>query len=69
MLVLLGIPVLVIGFVVGLNPLLVVAIAGFATGLLAGLDPLTILSAFGKAFYPESLCRHRLACRPRDRAS
>ena len=50
MLVLLGIPVLVIGFVIGLNPLLVVAIAGFATGLLAGLDPLTILSAFGKAF-------------------
>lgn len=50
MLVLLGIPILVIGFVVGLNPLLVVAIAGFATGLLAGLDPLAILAAFGKAF-------------------
>jgi uncharacterized membrane protein len=50
LLVLLGIPILVIGFVVGLNPLLVVAIAGFATGLLAGLDPLAILAAFGKAF-------------------
>ncbi len=50
MLVLLGIPILVVGFVVGLNPLLVVAIAGFATGLLAGLDPLAILAAFGKAF-------------------
>lgn len=50
MLVLLGIPVLVIGFVIGLNPLLVVAVAGTATGLLAGLDPLAILSAFGHAF-------------------
>jgi len=45
LLVLLGIPILVIGFVVGLNPLLVVAIAGFATGLLAGLDPLAILGS------------------------
>ncbi len=50
MLVLLGIPILVIGFVIGLNPLLVVAIAGTVTGLLAGLDPLAVLSAFGKAF-------------------
>ena len=50
MLVLLGIPILVVGFVVGLNPLLVVAIAGAVTGLLAGLDPLAVLSAFGKAF-------------------
>ncbi len=50
MLVLLGIPILVIGFVIGLNPLLVVAIAGTATGLLAGLDPVAVLSAFGKAF-------------------
>ena len=50
MLVLLGIPILVIGFVAGLNPLLVVAVAGVATGLLAGLDPLAIVSAFGKAF-------------------
>jgi uncharacterized membrane protein len=50
LLVLLGIPVLIIGFVVGLNPLLAVTIAGFATGLLAGFDPLAIVSAFGKAF-------------------
>ena len=50
MLVLLGIPILVVGFVVGLNPLLVVAVAGAATALLAGLDPLAILSAFGHAF-------------------
>jgi uncharacterized membrane protein len=50
LLVLLGIPILVIGFVIGLNPLLVVAISGTVTGLLAGLDPLAVLSAFGKAF-------------------
>ena len=50
MFVLLGIPILVLGFVAGLNPLLVVAIAGMATGLLAGLDPAAIVAAFGKAF-------------------
>ena len=50
MIVLLGIPVLIIGFVVGLNPLLVVALSGVVTGILAGLDPLAILAAFGKAF-------------------
>lgn len=50
MIVLLGIPVLIVGFMVGLNPLLVVALSGAVTGLLAGLDPLAILSAFGKAF-------------------
>ena len=50
MLVLFGIPVLVVGFVVGLNPLLVVALSGLVTGLLAGLDPVAILAGFGKAF-------------------
>ncbi len=50
MVVLLGIPVLVIGFLLGVNPLLVVAVSGGVTGLLAGLDPFTVLDKFGEAF-------------------
>jgi uncharacterized membrane protein len=45
-----GIAVVVVGFVIGLNPLLVVAAAALVTGLAAGLGPLEILAAFGKAF-------------------
>ncbi|MFO1255692.1 MAG: DUF969 domain-containing protein [Sphingomonadaceae bacterium] len=48
--VLIGIAVMVGGFVLRFNPLLVVAAAGLATGLAAGLDPRAVLAAFGKAF-------------------
>ncbi|MGX7925115.1 DUF969 domain-containing protein [Tsuneonella sp. HG094] len=48
--VLLGIAVIVVGFVLRLNPLLVVAASALVTGLAAGLDPLAVLAAFGKAF-------------------
>jgi uncharacterized membrane protein len=50
MLVLSGIAVIVLGFLLRFNPLLVVAVAAGVTGLAAGLDPLPILAAFGKAF-------------------
>ena len=50
MLTLLGIAVLVIGFLIRLNPLLVIAAAALVTGLAGGLGPVEILSAFGKAF-------------------
>jgi len=50
MLTLLGVGVLVAGFVVRVNPLLVIAAAALVTGLAAGLDPVAILAAFGKAF-------------------
>jgi uncharacterized membrane protein len=50
MLTVLGIVVVVIGFLVRLNPLLVVAAAALVTGLAAGFGPIEILSAFGKAF-------------------
>ena len=50
MLTLLGVAVVVAGFVIRLNPLLVIGAAAFVTGLCAGLPPLVILSAFGKAF-------------------
>lgn len=47
---LLGIAVVVAGFLIRLNPLLVIAAAALVTGLAGGLGPLDILSAFGKAF-------------------
>lgn len=50
MLVLAGIAVIVAGFLLRFNPLLVVAVSALVTGLAAGLDPLAILAAFGKAF-------------------
>ncbi|WP_120716475.1 DUF969 domain-containing protein [Tsuneonella amylolytica] len=50
MLVLLGIAVVVVGFVLRFNPLLVVAGSALVTGLAAGLDPLSVLASFGKAF-------------------
>ena len=50
MLVLVGIAVLVAGFLVRLNPLLVVVAAALATGLCAGLGLVQTVSALGKAF-------------------
>jgi uncharacterized membrane protein len=47
---LLGIAIIVAGFVLRFNPLLVVVAAALGTGLAAGLDPLAIIVAFGKAF-------------------
>lgn len=47
---LIGIAVVIIGFILGVNPLLVVTIAAFVTGLAAGFDFLAVLSALGKAF-------------------
>ena len=48
--VLLGIAVIVAGFVLRFNTLLVVALSALVTGLAAGLDPFAVLAAFGKAF-------------------
>lgn len=50
MLVLAGIGVIVAGFLLRFNPLLVVAASALVTGLAAGLDPVAIVAAFGKAF-------------------
>ena len=49
-LVLSGIVVMVAGFVLRFNPLLVVLCAALASGLAAGLDLLALIAAFGKAF-------------------
>src|SRR4026209_1449703 len=50
MLTLVGIVIVVIGFVLRINPLLVVTVAGIATGIASGLGPLEVVAAFGKAF-------------------
>ncbi|MGQ0559527.1 MAG: DUF969 domain-containing protein [Sphingosinicella sp.] len=47
---LLGILIVVAGFALKLNPMLVVAIAAFATGLLAGMEPVAVIALLGKAF-------------------
>ncbi len=48
--VLLGVGVVVIGFVARINPLLVIAAAAITTGLAAGMEPLALIAALGKAF-------------------
>jgi len=50
MLSLIGIVIVVVGFVLRMNPLLVVTVAGLATGIASGLGPLAVVAAFGKAF-------------------
>jgi uncharacterized membrane protein len=47
---LLGILIVVAGFALKLNPMLVVTASGLATGLLAGMTPVEVVEAFGKAF-------------------
>ncbi len=47
---LLGILVVVCGFALRLNPMLVVTASALVTGLLAGMGPVEVISAFGKAF-------------------
>lgn len=48
--VLLGILIVVAGFALKLNPMLVVTVAAIATGLIAGMDLVEVISTFGKAF-------------------
>ena len=47
---LIGIVKVVVGVVLMVNPLLVVTVAGLATGIASGLGPLEVVAAFGKAF-------------------
>jgi len=48
--VLVGVVIVIVGFVLRLNPLLVVTVAGIATGLAGGLDLVAVVEAFGKSF-------------------
>jgi uncharacterized membrane protein len=45
-----GIAIVVLGFALRFNPLLVVVAAALATGVLAGLDLVAVIEALGKAF-------------------
>jgi uncharacterized membrane protein len=47
---LIGILIVVAGFALRLNPMLVVTAAALVTGLIAGMDPVTVIATFGKAF-------------------
>ena len=47
---LIGIGVVILGFTLRINPLLVVVAAALASGIAAGLSPLAVIAAFGKAF-------------------
>jgi uncharacterized membrane protein len=47
---LLGIALVVIGFALRLNPMLVVTAGGVVTGLLGGMDLREVIATFGKAF-------------------
>src|SRR5688500_4300812 len=47
---LIGIALVVLGFALKFNPMLVVTVAAIATGLIAGMDPVEVVSTFGKAF-------------------
>ena len=47
---LIGIPVVVLGFALRFNPLLVVTLAGLVTGLAVGMDFLAVLETFGEKF-------------------
>jgi uncharacterized membrane protein len=49
-LVLTGILVVVVGFALRMNPLLVVTASAISTGVLGGLDFVEVISAFGRAF-------------------
>jgi uncharacterized membrane protein len=48
--VLAGILIVVVGFALRLNPMLVVTVAALATGLIAGKGPVEVISLLGKAF-------------------
>ena len=50
MLTLIGVLIVIIGFALRLNPLLVVSVAGIATGLAAGMELKAVVEAFGRAF-------------------
>lgn len=50
MLVLLGVALVIIGFALRLNALIVVTVAGIVTALIGGMNPMQILDAFGTGF-------------------
>jgi uncharacterized membrane protein len=47
---LVGVPIVVLGFALRFNPLMVVTVAGLVTGLSVGMDFLSLLETFGEKF-------------------
>ncbi|GAA1328869.1 DUF969 domain-containing protein [Pseudonocardia xinjiangensis] len=47
---LIGVALVIVGFALRINPLLVVTVAGIATAAIAGIGPVEILDAFGTGF-------------------
>ena len=50
MLSLIGIVIVVVGFMARMNPLLVVTVAALVTGVAGGMGPVQVIETFGKAF-------------------
>lgn len=50
LLTLIGVAIVIAGFALRANPLLVVTVAGLATGLAGGMDPVAVVTEFGRAF-------------------
>lgn len=50
LLTLVGVAIVIAGFALRANPLLVVTVAGLATGLVGGMDPVSVVTEFGRAF-------------------
>ena len=47
---LIGVLIVIVGFILKLDTLAVVVVAGLATGLVAGMSPMQILDTLGTAF-------------------
>jgi len=50
LLTLVGVAIVIAGFALRANPLLVVTVAGLATGLAGSMDPVAVVTEFGRAF-------------------
>mgnify|MGYP002759683797 FL=1 len=50
MYVLIGVALVVIGFALRINPLLVVTVSGIVTAVIGGISPMDILNIFGEGF-------------------
>ena len=48
---LIGVLIVIVGFILKLDTLAVVVVAGLATGLVAGMSPMKILETLGTSFH------------------
>jgi uncharacterized membrane protein len=63
---LIGIAVIVVGFVLRFNPVLVVIISGIVTGVAAQMPIATILEKLGRGFLTPATCHLFSCCRWRS---